>query len=93
MRSTGCLTSVEREQQAIDLRIEARLAFAALGNIEQWFGLCREAEARSEKIGDEGRRLASIAVRAAGAEFLTERPMKALSPANRPSPWRIGSMT
>ena len=58
-----------REQRAIDLRVEARLAFAALGNIEQWFGLCRDAEMRSGKIGDEPRRLASIAMRAAALNF------------------------
>ncbi len=61
--------TVEREQQAIDLRIEARLAFAPLGSMEQWFGLCREAEARSEKIGDEGRRLASIVAKAVALNF------------------------
>src|SRR5450759_3957260 len=61
--------STAREQRAIDLRIEARLAFAALGNIEQWFGLCRDAEARSEKIVDEPRRLATIAIRAAALNF------------------------
>jgi tetratricopeptide (TPR) repeat protein len=61
--------SVEREQQAIDLRIEARLAFGPLGSMEQWFGLCRDAEARSEKIGDEGRRLASIATKAVALNF------------------------
>jgi tetratricopeptide (TPR) repeat protein len=62
-------TSVRREQQAIDLRIEARLAFAALGDIERWFELCLDAEARSEKIQDEERRLASIAMRAAALNF------------------------
>ncbi len=61
--------TVEREQQAIDLRVEARLAFAPLGSMEQWFGLCREAEARSEKIGDEGRRLASIVAKAVALNF------------------------
>jgi len=61
--------SIPREQQAIDLRIEARLAFAALGDIERWFELCRDAEARSEKIRDEERRLASIAMRAAALNF------------------------
>ena len=30
--------STLREQRAIDLRIEARLAFVSLGSIEQWFG-------------------------------------------------------
>ena len=61
--------SSAREQRAIDLRIEARLTFAPLGSIEQWFGLCRDAEERSEKIGDEQRRLASIAIRAAALNF------------------------
>ena len=58
-----------REQRAIDLRIEARLAFAPLGSIEQWFELCHDAESRSEKIGDEERRLASLAIRAAAMNF------------------------
>jgi class 3 adenylate cyclase/tetratricopeptide (TPR) repeat protein len=61
--------SVAREQRAIDLRIEARLAYVSLGDIEQWFGLGRDGETRSEKIGDEGRRLASIAIRAAALNF------------------------
>jgi class 3 adenylate cyclase/tetratricopeptide (TPR) repeat protein len=61
--------STLREQRAIDLRIEARLAFASLGSIEQWFAFCRDAEARSERIGDEGRRLASISIRAAATNF------------------------
>ena len=61
--------SVEREQRAIDLRIEARTGLATLGKTEEWFGLCRDAEARSEKIGDEQRRLASVAVRAAALNF------------------------
>lgn len=61
--------SVEREQRAIDVRIEARLALAPLGSIEQWFGLCRDAEARSEKIGDEQRRLASIVAKAVALNF------------------------
>jgi class 3 adenylate cyclase/tetratricopeptide (TPR) repeat protein len=58
-----------REQRAIDLRLEARLAFVSLGDIERWFALGRDGEARSEKIGDEGRRLASIAIRAAALNF------------------------
>jgi class 3 adenylate cyclase/tetratricopeptide (TPR) repeat protein len=61
--------STAREERAIDLRIEARLSFASLGNIEHWLTLCRDAEARSEKIGDERRRLASITVRAAALNF------------------------
>ena len=69
MRSTGCPASVEREQQAIDLRIEARLAYAPLGNMEQWFDLGREGEARSEKIGDEGPPACVNCHQGGGAEF------------------------
>jgi class 3 adenylate cyclase/tetratricopeptide (TPR) repeat protein len=61
--------SAARERRAIDLRIEARMAYVSLGNIERWFELGREGEARSEKVGDEGRRLASIAIRAAALNF------------------------
>jgi class 3 adenylate cyclase/tetratricopeptide (TPR) repeat protein len=61
--------STTREQRAIDLRIEARLAFVSFGSIEEWFGLGRDGEARSSKIGDERRRLASIAIRAAALNF------------------------
>jgi tetratricopeptide (TPR) repeat protein len=61
--------SVAREERAIDLRIEARLSFASLGNIEHWLTLCRDAEARSEKIGDERRRLASITIRVGALNF------------------------
>jgi class 3 adenylate cyclase/tetratricopeptide (TPR) repeat protein len=61
--------STARERRAIDLRIEARLAFGPFGRMKEWFGLCRDAEARSETIGDEGRRLASIAMRAAASNF------------------------
>ncbi len=61
--------SVGREQRAIDLRIEARLAFISLGSIEQWFGLGRDGELRAKKIGDESRRLASISIRAAALNF------------------------
>ena len=61
--------SIAREQRAIDLRIEARLAYVSLGDIERWFDLGRDGEARSEKIGDEGRRLASITIRAAALNF------------------------
>ena len=61
--------STAREQRAIDLRIEARLAFVSFGSIEEWFGLGQDGEARSREIGDEGRRLASIAIRAAALNF------------------------
>jgi class 3 adenylate cyclase/tetratricopeptide (TPR) repeat protein len=61
--------SVAREQRAVDLRIEARLSFVSLGDIEHWFSIGRDGEARAEKIGDEGRRLASITIRAAAMNF------------------------
>lgn len=61
--------STAREQRAIDLRIEARLSFVSFGSIEEWFELGRDGEARSLKIGDERRRLASIAIRAAALNF------------------------
>jgi hypothetical protein len=60
--------SVAREQRAIDLRAESRLAYMSVGNIEQWLAIGRDGEARAEKIGDEGRRLASITIRAAAQQ-------------------------
>ena len=62
--------SIAREQRAIDLRIEARLAFVSLGNIEQWFGLGRDGEARSEKIGDESTTAGVDCDQGGGAQFL-----------------------
>jgi class 3 adenylate cyclase/tetratricopeptide (TPR) repeat protein len=70
--------STLREQRAIDLRIEARLAFLSLGNIEEWFSLGRDGETRARKIGDEERRLASIVIRAAALNFYGT-PYEALS--------------
>jgi class 3 adenylate cyclase/tetratricopeptide (TPR) repeat protein len=61
--------SVLREQRAVDLSIESRLAYVSLGDIEQWFAIGRDGEARAERIGDEGRRLASITIRAAALNF------------------------
>jgi tetratricopeptide (TPR) repeat protein len=61
--------STAREQRAIDLRIEARMAFSPFGKTAEWLDLCHDAEARSEKIGDESRKLASTAVRAAALNF------------------------
>lgn len=58
-----------REQRAIDLRLEARLAFVSFGSIEEWFSLGRDGEERAERIGDEGRRLASLVIRAAALNF------------------------
>lgn len=61
--------STARERRAIDLRIEARMAFSPFGKTAEWLDLCHDAETRSEKIGDESRQLASIAVRAAALNF------------------------
>ncbi len=61
--------SIAREQRAIDLRIEARMTFSPFGRTAEWLELCRDAEARSEEIGDEGRRLASITIRTGALNF------------------------
>jgi tetratricopeptide (TPR) repeat protein len=61
--------SIAREQRAVDLRIESRTAFVSLGDIEHWIAIGRDGEARAGKIGDEGRRLASITIRAAALNF------------------------
>ena len=45
------------------------MAFSPFGKTAEWLDLCHDAEARSEKIGDESRQLASIAVRAAALNF------------------------
>jgi class 3 adenylate cyclase/tetratricopeptide (TPR) repeat protein len=70
--------STLREQRAIDLRIESRLAFVSLGRIEEWVSMGRDGEARAERIGDEGRRLASIVIRGAALNFYGT-PYEALS--------------
>jgi tetratricopeptide (TPR) repeat protein len=61
--------SIEREQAAIDLRIESRMAFSAFGRVDRWLQLAREAEARAEAIGDTPRKVAAMAVRSAALNF------------------------
>jgi tetratricopeptide (TPR) repeat protein len=61
--------STDREAKAIDLRIEARLAYANVGNVSRWLDLAKEAEARSAAIGDDVRKAAALAVRAAALNF------------------------
>jgi tetratricopeptide (TPR) repeat protein len=61
--------SVEREQRAIDLRIETRLALPAIGSLQRWIDLSAEAEERSAAIGDSARRVASLVGRAAALNF------------------------
>jgi predicted ATPase len=46
--------TVAREQQAIDLRIEARLAFAPLGSMEQWFGFVGMRKRAPGRSGTKG---------------------------------------
>jgi tetratricopeptide (TPR) repeat protein len=62
-------TSATRETRAIDLRIEARLAYANLGRVSRWLDLAKEAEARAKDAGDGARRVAALAVRAAALNF------------------------
>jgi class 3 adenylate cyclase/tetratricopeptide (TPR) repeat protein len=61
--------SSTREAQAIDLRIESRLAYANLGKLTRWLELAKEAEARARAAGDSTRRVAALAVRAAALNF------------------------
>ncbi len=61
--------SRDRETEAIDLRTEARLAFMGFGRIAEWFDLGKEAERRANAIGDVGRKVATMAIRAAAQNF------------------------
>jgi len=58
-----------REIEAIDLRTEARLAFMGFGRIAEWFDLGKEAERRANAIGDLGRKVATMTIRAAAQNF------------------------
>ncbi|MGB8843921.1 MAG: hypothetical protein WCC64_22960, partial [Aliidongia sp.] len=61
--------SREREERAIDLRVESRLAFPRLGRLDRWLELAKEAEQRAITIDDRARRVAAMAVRAAALNF------------------------
>lgn len=61
--------SREREAEAIDLRIEARMAFAGFGKVAEWLELEKEAERRADKINDIGRKVAAMTVRSAAQNF------------------------
>jgi hypothetical protein len=65
-----------REQRAIDLRIEARMAFSPFGKTAEWLDLRHDAEARSKKIGDKSKHLASTAVKVAALNFYGTRLMR-----------------
>lgn len=58
-----------REATAIDLRIEARMAYGNLGKVSRWLDLAREAEARALASGDNRRRIPALAMRAAALNF------------------------
>ncbi|WP_349628027.1 ATP-binding protein [Bradyrhizobium lablabi] len=70
--------SHEREVEAIDLRIEARIAFASVGKVAEWLELEKEAERRADKIGDIGRKVAAMTVRAAAHNFYST-PIEAIA--------------
>jgi class 3 adenylate cyclase/tetratricopeptide (TPR) repeat protein len=69
--------SRDREVEAIDLRTEARLAFMGFGRIAEWFDLGKEAERRANAIGDVGRKIATMTIRA-GAENFYNTPVEAI---------------
>ncbi|MBS0524300.1 MAG: tetratricopeptide repeat protein, partial [Proteobacteria bacterium] len=66
-----------REVEAIDLRTEARLAFSGFGRIAEWFDLSKEAERRANAIGDVGRKVATMTIRAAAENFYST-PVEAI---------------
>jgi class 3 adenylate cyclase/tetratricopeptide (TPR) repeat protein len=61
--------SAARESEAIDLRIEARMAFMGSGRVAEWFELGKEAERRASTIDDIGRKVAAMTVRSAAQNF------------------------
>jgi class 3 adenylate cyclase/tetratricopeptide (TPR) repeat protein len=61
--------SRSREAMAIDLRIEARMAYGNLGMVSRWLDLAREAEARARAAGDRARCVPALAMRAAALNF------------------------
>ena len=59
----------QRERDAIDLRIESRMAFSGFGRVDRWLELAREAASRAKAIGDTSREVAASAVRSAALNF------------------------
>ncbi|MGY4457362.1 ATP-binding protein [Bradyrhizobium sp. LB13.1] len=58
-----------RETNAIDLRMEARMAFIWSGRVAEWVDLGKEADQRASEIDDVGRRVAAKTVMAGGQNF------------------------
>lgn len=67
-----------READAIDLRMEARAAFIASGQVAEWLDLGKEAERRVDAIDDIGRKVAAMTVRA-GAQSFYGAPVEAIA--------------
>ncbi|WP_426421773.1 ATP-binding protein [Bradyrhizobium genosp. A] len=61
--------SSTRDATAIDLRIEARMAYGNIGQVSRWLKLAEDAEARALAIGDQMRRVPALAMRAAALNF------------------------
>jgi class 3 adenylate cyclase/tetratricopeptide (TPR) repeat protein len=70
--------SRERETEAIDLRIEARMAFMGSGRVAEWLDLGQEAERRANAIDDIGRKVAAMTVRSAAQNFY-DTPVEAVA--------------
>jgi tetratricopeptide (TPR) repeat protein len=62
-------SSRARETEAIDLRIEARMAFMGSGRVAEWLDLGKEAERRAKAIDDIGRKVAAMTIRSAAQNF------------------------
>jgi len=58
-----------RETNAIDLRMEARMAFQWSGRVAEWIDLGKEADQRASQIDDVGRKIAAMTVMAGGQNF------------------------
>ena len=67
-----------RETEAIDLRIEARIAFMGSGRVAEWLDLGKEAERRANAIDDIGRKVAAMTVRSAAQNFY-DTPVEAVA--------------
>jgi predicted ATPase/class 3 adenylate cyclase len=63
-----------RETEAIDLRLEARMAFMGSGRVAESLELGKEAERRANAIDDIGRKVAAITVRSAAQNFFDTPP-------------------
>jgi class 3 adenylate cyclase/tetratricopeptide (TPR) repeat protein len=70
--------SHEREVEAIDLRIEARMAYMGSGKVADWFDLGKDAERRAGAIDDIGRKVAAMTVRSAAQNFYST-PVEAVA--------------